>query len=285
MSITVEALSVRRRRHASPVLHDVSFSIAGGSILGVGGPSGSGKSTLLATLAGLVRPASGRIELAGIASRRPRDLARIVGYVGADDGVEADLTPAEHLRFHASLRGIGRKERAGLVAGLIELVDLGEWRDVPGRLLTAGLRRRVAIARAMVHDPAVVLIDDPAVGLDPAARADLVELLGGLGDAGRTVVVAGGDLDDFAGCITSLAVLDRGGLAAFGHPDAVLGSADGRRQVRVRLADGSEHFYDVDGPGEQRQLIARLVADGAAIDEVAAADAGISSRLLAMGRS
>lgn len=283
MTLAVEGLTVRTNRHGPPLLHDVSFAVAAGSILGVAGSSGSGKTTLLATVAGLIRPSVGRIEVAGSSGRRPSVLASRVGYVPASTAMEDELTPTEHLLFHASLRGVPRAQRAGLVAGLIELADLGGWSDVPGRRLTEGLCRRVAIARALIHDPAVVLLDDPVAGLDPAARGDLADLLLGLGDAGRTVVVAGGDLDDFDGCLTHLAVLDRGRLTAFGPVDDVLSRGDGSRQVRVRLRDGSEQFYDVGGPDEQRRLLARLVADGVEIDEVGAAT-GISARLLMIGR-
>ena len=235
MSLAVEGLTVRRRGHPGhpghrdPVLHDVSFVVADGSVIGVGGPSGSGKTTLLMAIAGLVRPSAGRIEVAGVPSSDFRARARVIGYVGSSTAVEDDLTPTEHLAFHASLRGIGRSQRGGLVAGLIELLDLGTWRDTPGRLLTDGLRRRLAIARALLHDPSVVLLDDPARGLDPAARVDLVDLIAGLSDAGRTVVVAGGDLDDFAPCLTDLAVLEGGRLVAFGEPEAVLGDTQGSR--------------------------------------------------------
>ena len=234
MSLAVEGLTVRRRGHPGhrdPVLHDVSFAVADGSVIGIAGPSGSGKTTLLATIAGLVRPSAGRIEVAGVSSSDFRARARVIGYVGSSSAVEDELSPTEHLAFHASLRGIGRAQRGGLVAGLIELLDLGTWRDTPGRLLTHGLRRRLAIARALVHDPSVVLLDDPANGLDPAARVDLVDLIAGLSDAGRTVVLAGGDLDDFAPCLTDLAVLERGRLVAFGEPEAVLGDSQGNRQL------------------------------------------------------
>ena len=283
MTLVVDGLTVRTNRHGAPLLHDVSFAVASGSVLGVAGSSGSGKSTLLATVAGLIRPSAGRIEVAGSSARRPSLLASLVGYVPASPAVEDELTPTEHLLFHASLRGVPRAQRAGLVAGLIELADLGDWSDVPGRRLTEGLRRRVAIARALIHDPAVVLLDDPVAGLDPSARADLADLLLGLADAGRTVVVAGGDLDDFDACLTHLAVLDAGRVTAFGPVDDVLRRADGSRQVRVRLRDGSEQFYDVGGPDEQRRLLAHLVADGAEIDEVGAST-GISARLITIGR-
>lgn len=233
MSLAVDGLTVRRRGHPGhrdPVLHDVSFAVADGSVIGIAGPSGSGKTTLLAAIAGLVRPSAGRIEVAGVSSSDFRARARVIGYVGSSSAVEDELSPTEHLAFHASLRGIGRAQRGGLVAGLIELLDLGTWRDTPGRLLTHGLRRRLAIARALVHDPSVVLLDDPANGLDPAARVDLVDLIAGLSDAGRTVVLAG-DLDDFAPCLTDLAVLERGRLVAFGEPEAVLGGSQGNRQL------------------------------------------------------
>lgn len=233
MSLAVDGLTVRRRGHPGhrdPVLHDVSFAVADGSVIGIAGPSGSGKTTLLAAIAGLVRPSAGRIEVAGVSSSDFRARARVIGYVGSSSAVEDELSPTEHLAFHASLRGIGRAQRDGLVAGLIELLDLGTWRDTPGRLLTHGLRRRLAIARALVHDPSVVLLDDPANGLDPAARVDLVDLIAGLSDAGRTVVLAG-DLDDFAPCLTDLAVLERGRLVAFGEPEAVLGGSQGNRQL------------------------------------------------------
>jgi ABC-2 type transport system ATP-binding protein len=281
VTLVVEGLSVRPRRHAPPVLQDVSFTVADGSIVGIGGASGSGKSTLLAAIAGLVRPSAGRIEVAGQTGARAR--ARAVGYVGPDAAAEDELTPAEHLAFHASLRGIGRREREPLVDGLLELVDLAGRRDVACATLTQGLRRRLAIARALLHDPAVVLLDDPSAELDAAGRADLVDLLCGLADAGRIVLVAGGDLDHFGRALTELAVLDGGRLVAFGPLDSVLSRDDGRRQVRVRLADGSEQYYDVSGAEAQQQLLARLIADGIAIDELAAADQGIGSRLLALG--
>jgi ABC-2 type transport system ATP-binding protein len=198
-------------------LEDVTFELPAGTVAAVVGGDGAGKTTLLRALAGTVRPAAGTV-------RRPAE--RRLGYVSAGQGVWVDLTVDENLAFAGRAYGLGTDELRRRVAGLLERTGLAGARDRLAGRLSGGMRRKLAFAMAVAHQPDLLILDEPTTGLDPVSRAELWRLLAGAAAGGAAVVVATTYLDEAERAATVL-VLDRGRSLLAGTPDEVLAASPG----------------------------------------------------------
>ncbi len=197
------------RRGKARVLDDVSLGVDPGEVLGLVGPNGAGKSALLRVLATLEEPTAGRVEVCGAdVVRDPAAVRRSIGYLPDRAGFTPGGTAREHLGDYASAYGVDE----AVVDGVLELVDLLDRAGHEPARLSPGEQRRLHLARILLHDPAVLLLDDPAVGLDPRARADLADLLSELARLGRAVVLAASALADVTAGCTRAAVLAGGRL-------------------------------------------------------------------------
>ncbi|MGI8596174.1 MAG: heme ABC exporter ATP-binding protein CcmA [Thermoleophilaceae bacterium] len=225
VSPAVEVRELERSFGERPVLEGVSFDLVAGRTLAVLGANGAGKSTLLRVLAGLLRPHAGSVRVLGAALPEEGWRARArVGLLGHDSGLYRALSPRENLRFHARLHGVGRER----VEELIDVVGLGSRSRDPVRELSRGGVQRLAVARAVLHDPPLLLLDEPRSGLDPGAE-ELVEPLVGR-SSGRTRVVVTHDVEGaLEECDTALGLL--GGRPAFLAPPEALEPAGVRREL------------------------------------------------------
>lgn len=198
-------------RHRALV--DVSLELRGGEVTAVLGPNGAGKSTLLGILATLVPPTTGTVSFAGERLGRDSPRRSVIGYVGHEPGLYGDLGAAENLELFAGLYGVpdGRPRAEALLARA-GLADAR--RDAPVRTFSRGMQQRLALARALLHGPEVLLFDEPGAALDPAGAAWLAAELGRERDAGRVVVLVTHDLEAAAAVASHLVVLRRGRLAA-----------------------------------------------------------------------
>lgn len=183
-------------------VESIDFHAAPGEVTALIGPNGSGKTTLLLMLASLLRPDAGSIRIQGIdPAGNPRAVRAILGWMPDTLGVWESLTSREILITVAALYGIGKAQARVRAAELLEVVSLETLADTPARVLSRGQAQRLSLARALIHDPAVLLLDEPAGGLDPGARVHLRTLLGGLADRGKTVVISShvlAELDEMA---------------------------------------------------------------------------------------
>jgi heme exporter protein A len=192
-------------------LVDVTLSFASGEIASVVGPNGAGKTTLLGILSTLVKPSSGQILLGEEAL--PRAARRSIGYVGHEPGIYPDLSAKQNLRLFAVLYALPDAEAR--VASMLERVDLASVRhDLPARAFSRGMLQRLALARALLHDPEILLFDEPASALDPAGARWLGEELRREREAGRVVVLVTHDLDAAAQVSNHVVVLRRGRVVA-----------------------------------------------------------------------
>jgi ABC-2 type transport system ATP-binding protein len=236
----IKVQNVSKRYRNVNALSEVSLEIPQGSIYGLIGPNGAGKTTLLRILAALISPTTGQVWLNGEeVSQSPTAIHRRVGYMPDFFGVYPDLTSIEYLEFYAGIHGIPRKKRARIITDLLELVDLSSKRDALVETLSRGMKQRLCLARALVHDPEILLLDEPASGLDPRARVELRELLRTLQGMGKTVIISSHILLELAEMCTDVAIIQSGRLVASGDVEKVTRRLDGSRQLEIRVLDRS----------------------------------------------
>jgi ABC-2 type transport system ATP-binding protein len=220
------------------VLSGVSFEVGWGEAFGLVGTNGAGKSTLLRVLAGLSRPDAGVVEVAGVdATKEPVQLRRLVGYVPDHFGFYEPMTAAEYLAFFASCYRLPRRQAARAVDDLLALVGLSAEHDEQVDNLSRGMKQRLCLARALVHDPEVLLLDEPASGLDPKARAESFELLSALTEMGKTVVIASHILPELAAACSSFGVLHEGSVVAYGPGSQLLAGYPSLEELFLALTE------------------------------------------------
>ncbi|MCK4298907.1 MAG: ABC transporter ATP-binding protein [Planctomycetes bacterium] len=195
----------------TPALKGVAFSVAEQCIHGFVGPNGAGKTTTLKILATLLKPQGGQALVFGLdVKRRYRQVRRRIGFMPDHSGLYQDMTVFECLDFFAAAYGLrgGRRDRA--VGDLLELTDMAGRKDSLVKGLSRGMMQRLNLARALVHDPDLLLLDEPASGLDPRARIELTEILRELSRMGKTVFISSHILSELADLCDSVTIIDRG---------------------------------------------------------------------------
>ncbi|HLY56929.1 MAG TPA: ABC transporter ATP-binding protein [Stellaceae bacterium] len=216
----------------------VSFDIASGMVTALVGPNGAGKTTLLRCLAGLEQPVAGAIVVAGLdVLETPRAAHRKLGFLQDFFGVYDTLSVERNLLYAAAAQGMGRDELADAVTRAAESVGLADRMVQRAGELSRGLRQRLAIARSIVHRPPLLLLDEPAAGLDPEARSELSGLIRRLAGDGMTIVVSSHILAELEEYSTHMLAMRNGRLTG---PRAIGESAAGRRRVRVGLLGADE---------------------------------------------
>jgi ABC-2 type transport system ATP-binding protein len=189
-------------------------------------------------LAALIPPNSGQVWFEDKeVTRTPTIIQRKVGYMPDFFGVYPDLTSAEYLEFYAGIHGIPRSKHTTIVNDLLELVELSSKRDAPVEGLSRGMKQRLCLARALVHDPEVLILDEPASGLDPRARVELRELVRTLQSMGKTIIISSHILLELAEMCTDIAILQEGRLIIAGDVETVTHQLGGGRQIEIRLLD------------------------------------------------
>jgi ABC-2 type transport system ATP-binding protein len=217
MTAIVEARGLVKRYDGTLAVAGVDLAIEEGEIFGLVGPNGAGKTTMLRMLATLLEPTSGDAEIAGASIRRnPQAVRRVLGYMPDAFGVYDDMKVWEYLDFFGRCYGLGPAQRKRMIGDLLELVDLASKRDAYVLSLSRGMQQRLCLAHALVHDPQVLLLDEPASGLDPRARVELRELLRELRTLGKTIVISSHILPELEELCTSVAIVDRGRVLASG---------------------------------------------------------------------
>jgi ABC-2 type transport system ATP-binding protein len=237
--IAVEALHKEYGRRVA--LDEVTFTVPKGEIFGFVGPNGAGKTTTIRILATLSSADAGEATVGGIpVHESPADVRNLIGYMPDFFGVYDRLTSGEYLEFYAACHGVARRKRKAVARELLELVDLSDRRDVPVDTLSRGMKQRLGLARALVHDPAVLLLDEPASGLDPRARVEMKELIRELRRMGKTILISSHILPELEELCTWVGFIDGGRMAAAGPMAEVRDAVAGARRLRIELADGSE---------------------------------------------
>ena len=244
-------------------VRDVDLDVRKGATFGLIGPNGAGKTTTMSIIASLLRPTAGTVRVADADPvADPAKVRRHLGYMPDVLGLYDSTTVGEYLEFFAGAYRVPRKQWSGLLDGLLELVDLTSKRDAQVNSLSRGMKQRLSLARALVHDPDVLVLDEPASGLDPRARVDLRTLLVTLRDMGKTVLISSHILPELQEVCTDVAIIEGGRLLAAGPPRDILEQLGGARRVVARMAGGEERTFTVADEAEQARVLRDLLGEG-----------------------
>ncbi len=222
-------------------LDHVSFEVPEGEIFGFVGPNGAGKTTTLRILAGLLEPSSGRASIDGVdVVQQPQQVHSRIGYMPDFFGVYDQLTVTEYLDFYAACYRQSKQRRTKIVGELLELIGLTERREQLVDTLSRGLKQRLCLARALVHDPVVLLLDEPASGLDPRARVEMREILKELRGMGKTIIISSHILPELTELCTMIGIIDHGRMRATGTVQDVIGGLSADRRLRITVVGAKE---------------------------------------------
>ncbi|MGA2920797.1 MAG: ATP-binding cassette domain-containing protein [Candidatus Sulfotelmatobacter sp.] len=216
---------------------DVSFNVKEGEIFGLLGPNGAGKSTLIRMMTTLIPITSGTACIAGKdVAKDPNAARRMIGVIPQALTSDLDLTVEENLNIYAKLYDVPAKERKRSIEELLGLVDLTKWRDAQTKTLSGGMRRRLEIARGLVHHPKIFFLDEPTTGLDPVSRVAVWEMLGNIKSHRRlTILITTHYMDEADRLCDRIAIVDHGKLVALDSPMALKASVPGSNVIEVQF--------------------------------------------------
>jgi ABC-2 type transport system ATP-binding protein len=248
----IETSGLTRRFGKLVAVDDLYLQVPAGALFGLIGPNGAGKTTTLRMLAGLLEPNSGQIVLNGLVANHDwREIRRQIGYMPDFFGVYEDMLVWEYLDFFARCYEVPASRRRQVTDELLELVDLSQKRDMYIQTLSRGMRQRLCLAHTLVHDPRVLLLDEPASGLDPRARVEMRELLRELGAMGKTIIVSSHILVELAELCDWVGIIERGRLVASGPLDEVARRVKHGRTLRLKVISDQSQAETIlrDQPG------------------------------------
>jgi len=249
----------------------VSFDVEEGDIFAFIGPNGAGKTTTIKMLATLLDPTSGTARIAGhLISEDPEGVRRLIGYMPDIFGTYDGLTVREHLDFFAAAYRIRKARRRSIIEEVMELTDLTGLADRMAETLSKGMRQRLCLAKTLVHEPLVLILDEPAAGLDPRARVELRELLKELRRLGKTILISSHILTELSEYCNAVGVIERGKVLACGPVKSITEKVLASRQLEIRfcLPENPDEAA-VKGAQAAAELLLR---DPNAIDAVAESD-------------
>jgi ABC-2 type transport system ATP-binding protein len=225
---------------------DVSFSVAEGEIFGLLGPNGAGKSTLIRMMTTLIPVTAGKAIVAGHdVAKDPDDVRRVIGVIPQALTSDQDLTVGENLSIYAKLYSVPHAQREKNIAEVLEAVDLTKWRDAQTKTLSGGMRRRLEIARGLVHNPRIFFLDEPTTGLDPVSRIAVWEMLNKLKSTRNlTMLLTTHYMEEADKLCDRIAIVDHGNLVALGTPVELKNSVAGANVVEVHFDRETEEWEE-----------------------------------------
>jgi ABC-2 type transport system ATP-binding protein len=244
----VDIRDLTKRYGKFVALDRLTMSVGRGQILGFIGPNGAGKTTTIKILVGLARPTSGTATVAGTdCVAQARSVKRLIGYMPDTFGSYDNMRVGEYLDFFGAAFGIRRRERVRRIGEVLETAGAGTFKDLYVESLSHGMKQRVALARTLLHDPPVLVLDEPANGLDPQARIEMRRLLLDVAERGKTLIVTSHILPELARICHQVAIITRGRLRAYGTLAEIGRQLSQQRTMEVLLtrADAIERVAEV----------------------------------------
>ncbi|EIM05618.1 ABC transporter ATP-binding protein [Planococcus antarcticus DSM 14505] len=246
----IETIGLTKKYGSFYALQDLNLIVEDSTVFGFVGANGAGKSTTFSILATLLQPTAGDAFINGISvTKNPQEVRKQIGYMPDFFGVYDQLKTDEYLDFYGASYGIKPKERAVLIPKLLELVNLEHKRYDYVDLLSRGMKQRLCLARALIHDPKILILDEPASGLDPRARVEMRDILRELKVMGKTILISSHILPELAEMCDSIGVIDNGKLIAQGSVTDIQAQLQSEKVLRVKLVGEMQSviaFFEMD---------------------------------------
>lgn len=235
----LEVQNLRKNYGPFTAVQGISFQLQPGDIFGFIGSNGAGKTTTIRMISTLLEPTSGTAKLFGVdVVEQPMEIRKMIGYMPDFFGLYDDVKVWEYLDFFATIYGVQKREQ--VINEVLELTDLTVKRESFVQSLSRGMQQRLCLARCLVHDPKLLLLDEPASGLDPRARAELKELIIELGRMGKIVIVSSHILPELSDFCNTVGIIERGNLLAFGDVQSVVKSIRPIRRFTIEVMGETE---------------------------------------------
>ena len=242
----VNIRNLRKDFGAIRAVDDISFSFSSGQIIGFVGPNGAGKTTTMRILATLDEPTDGDAKIDGISIVEvPEQARRLIGYVPDALPMHRDISVHEYLDFFARAYGLMGTQRRQVIENIEEFTNLTDIRERTLYALSKGMKQRVSLARALLHDPPVLVMDEPAAGLDPRARVELRELLRILSDQGKAILISSHILTELSEICDSAVIIEQGRIITAGTLQEIAKSDVEQHTVLIRSLNGQDNLYKV----------------------------------------
>lgn len=226
---------------AFTAVNHLSLHIPEGDLFGFVGPNGAGKTTTIRIVCGLLRASSGQVRIGGTSAPvGSREMKRMIGYVPDFFGVYDNLKVREYMDMYGSMYGMHSRDIAKLTDDLLELVNLSDKKEVYVDMLSRGMKQRLCVARALLHNPKLLILDEPSSGLDPRARVEMKELLMNLHAMGKTIVISSHILSELSEMCTSIGIMNSGQLITAGRIEDIMQQLSGGKRIHIRLVSGME---------------------------------------------
>lgn len=241
MAAIIEIDHLTKRYGNRLAVDDLSLTVEEGDIYGFVGPNGAGKTSTIRIICTLLEPSSGEVIVAGHSiHKNPRGVRKAIGYMPDFFGVYNDMQVWEYLDFFGACYGIEANARARLIDDLLELVDLSHRKNDMVDKLSRGMKQRLSLARTLIHDPQVLILDEPASGLDPRARVEIRELMLELARLGKTIFFSTHILADVAEICTRVGIIESGQMVATGGIEELQQMVMPHRQVKITVLNGAQ---------------------------------------------
>jgi ABC-2 type transport system ATP-binding protein len=262
----LEVKNLRKQYGPLTAVKGIQFCLQPGDVLGFIGSNGAGKTTTIRMLATLLEPTSGTATLNGVdILKNPMGIRRMIGYMPDFFGLYDDVKVWEYLDFFATIYKVPTRQREEVIDNVLELTDLTVKKYDFVQSLSRGMQQRLCLARCLVHDPILLLLDEPASGLDPRARAELKELIAELGRMGKIVIVSSHILTELAGFCNMVGIMEKGDLLAFGPVDTIVKGIQPHKKLVIRLLSEPEEAEKL-LRDQQHVLAAEAAADMVRVD-------------------
>ncbi|WP_110933720.1 ABC transporter ATP-binding protein [Paenibacillus bouchesdurhonensis] len=242
----IEIRNLTKTYGSFEALKSVNISISKGTVFGFVGPNGAGKSTTMSILATLLLPTSGTATVGGFeVTEQPHEVRKRIGYMPDFFGVYDQFRTTEYLHFYGASYGIPRPDREKLIPQLLELVNLSDKQNAYVDSLSRGMKQRLCLARCLVHDPDVLILDEPASGLDPRARIEMREILKELKLMGKTIIISSHILPELAEMVDEIGVIEHGEMVAQGKVADIQNRLRVKRVLHIRVMERGDELANM----------------------------------------